>query len=250
MNPRQQRKVAKSLGCTREELSAALEEIHQLDPFPGCNFTDATPSYILPDLLLVDEEGKFRLELNVSHTPRLRISPSYQRLLADPQASTFLKKKLTAAKWVLRSLEKREDTLARVGSHLVEKQEEFLRKGGYYLKPLSLREVAQALEVHESTISRAVKGKYIDTPRGVFPLRVLLPAGLPQQGGPTSESRLKEEIRRILAQEDKSQPLSDEEIARSLEKAGIHLARRTVTKYRKSLGIPIRGKRKVRTDRY
>lgn len=243
-DPKKHRSIARALGCRNAELIEVLEQIRLLEPYPGCNFADTPPVFITPDLVVKEEEGRFRAQVNGGFLPRLRLSPSYQRMLTDPEASPFLRKKLTSARWILRSLEKREETLEKVAAYLVERQQDFLRKGGYYLHPLSLKEASVALGVHESTVSRAMKGKYIDTPRGVFPLRLLLPAGLPQKSGPTSESHVKEEIRRIITEEDRLRPLSDEQIATSLVGRGICLARRTVAKYRESLGIPLRGKRK------
>jgi RNA polymerase sigma-54 factor len=243
-DPKKRRSIARALGCRTAELIEALEQIRLLEPYPGCNFADTPPVFITPDLVVKEEEGRLRAQVNGGFIPRLRLSPSYQRMLTDPEASPFLRKKLTSARWVLRSLEKREETLEKVAAYLVERQQDFLRKGGYYLRPLSLKEASVALGVHESTVSRAMKGKYIDTPRGVFPLRLLLPASLPQKSGPTSENRVKEEIRRIITEEDRSRPLSDEQIATYLVGRGICLARRTVAKYRESLGIPLRGKRK------
>ncbi|MEI6309318.1 MAG: RNA polymerase factor sigma-54 [bacterium] len=243
-DPKKRRSIARALGCRTAELIEALEQIRLLEPYPGCNFADTPPVFITPDLVVKEEEGRLRAQVNGGFIPRLRLSPSYQRMLTDPEASPFLRKKLTSARWILRSLEKREETLEKVAAYLVERQQDFLRKGGYYLRPLSLKEASVALGVHESTVSRAMKGKYIDTPRGVFPLRLLLPASLPQKSGPTSESRVKEEIRRIVTEEDRSRPLSDEQIATYLVGRGICLARRTVAKYRESLGIPLRGKRK------
>ncbi|MCX5969972.1 MAG: RNA polymerase factor sigma-54 [Coprothermobacterota bacterium] len=243
-DPKKRRSIARALGCRTAELIEALEQIRLLEPYPGCNFADTPPVFITPDLVVKEEEGRLRAQVNGGFLPRLRLSPSYQRMLTDPEAAPFLRKKLTSARWVLRSLEKREETLEKVAAFLVDRQQDFLRKGVYYLYPLSLKEASVALGVHESTVSRAMKGKYIDTPRGVFPLRLLLPASLPQKSGPTSESHVKEEIRRIITEEDRSRPLSDEQIATYLVGRGICLARRTVAKYRESLGIPLRGKRK------
>ncbi|MEI6509466.1 MAG: RNA polymerase factor sigma-54 [bacterium] len=243
-DPKKHRHIARSLGCRNAELIEALEQIRSLEPYPGCNFADTLPAFITPDLVVKEEEGRLLAQVNGGVLPHLRLSPSYQRMLTDPEAAPFLRKKLTSARWVLRSLEKREETLEKVAAYLVARQQDFLRKGAYYLYPLSLKEASVALGVHESTVSRAMKGKYIDTPRGIFPLRLLLPASLPQKSGPTSESHVKEEIRRIITKEDAKHPLSDEQIAECLTKRGICLARRTVAKYRENLGIPLRGKRK------
>jgi RNA polymerase sigma-54 factor len=243
-DPKKRRRIARALGCRSAELIEALEQIRSLEPYPGCSFADIPTAFITPDLVVREEEGRLRAQVNSGFFPRLRLSPSYQRMLTDPEAASFLRKKLTSARWVLRSLEKRDETLEKVAAFLVEKQQDFLRKGGTYLHPLSLKEASVALGVHQSTVSRAMKGKYIDTPRGVFPLRLLLPASLPQKGEPISESHAKEEIRRIISEEDSTCPLSDEQIASSLVRRDIRLARRTVAKYRESLGIPLRGKRK------
>ncbi len=246
MDRRNWGKLARKLGCKSWELQGALEEIRMLDPRPGRNFSSSRPSYIVPELIVREEGNTLEITSNVLFYPRLTLSPSYQELLKDPEAGPFLRKKLSSARWLIRCLEKRQDTLEKIVKFLIEYQDSFFRKGLYYLRPLSLKTVAKELCFHESTVSRAIKGKYIDTPRGVIPLKSLVPSGLRQEKTEFSEASIREEIKMIIAREDRSNPFSDEGLTALLADKGIKMARRTVTKYRRILGIPSKAKRKER----
>jgi RNA polymerase sigma-54 factor len=239
----QWKKIAQELNCNLKELREAFQEIKMLEPKPGRLFSSFSPSYIVPDLLVKKEGGEYRVYLNKEYLPQLTISPQYNQLMANPEAGKFLRKKLTSARWIIRCLEKRSETLEKVGAFLVKKQEGFLKNGERNLRPLSLREVGTALGMHESTISRAIRGKYIQTPFGIYPLKFFITGNL---GGEErfSEAEIKEEIKRILRTENKEKPFSDEEIALLLKERGIALARRTVAKYRTELGIPSKSQRK------
>lgn len=239
----QWKKISQELNCNLKELREALQEIRMLEPKPGRLFSSFSPIYIIPDLLVKKEQGEYRVYLNKEYLPQLTISPQYSQLMRDPEAEKFLRKKLTSAKWIIRCLEKRSETLEKVGAFLVKKQEGFLENGERNLRPLSLREVGTALGMHESTISRAIRGKYIQTPLGIYPLKIFI-TGSAGKEEKFSEAEIKEEIKKILRTEKKEKPFSDEELALLLRKRGIALARRTVAKYRTELGIPSKSQRK------
>lgn len=239
------KKLTKELNCDRGELLQAIKEIRLLEPKPGRLFSVSPPSYIKPDLLLRADGDSFRLEVN-TFLPHLILSPSYQNLLSDPEAGEFLKKRVSSAKWVIRCLEKRAETIEKIGYFLLKEQEGFFKGIQVSLKPISLKAAGAALGMHESTISRAIKGKYIDTPKGIFPLKFFFSAGLMIKDSRVTDRHIKEEMRRIIEKESKEEPLSDEEIRLALKEKGIEIARRTVTKYRQSLGIPSKTQRKER----
>jgi RNA polymerase sigma-54 factor len=239
-------KLAKRLGCRREDLLESIEEIRMLDPRPACNYTQQTTVYIQPDLIVHRTDNQFRLELNQSVLPRVTVSPAYQKLMQDPAAKEFLQGKLSAARWVVHCIEKRQETLLRVGEFLVSWQQPFLEEGILRLRPLSLQEMATHLRLHPSTLSRTLKGKSIETPRGIFPLKYLVPSGFGEKTERVSSVQVKEEIRRLIKAEDRQHPYSDAQIVHLMEELGIFLARRTVVKYREALGIPSRAQRRER----
>jgi RNA polymerase sigma-54 factor len=243
-------KLAKRLGCRREDLLESMEEIRMLDPRPACNYTQQTTVYIQPDLIVRRRDKQFRLELNHSVLPRVTVSPAYQKLMQDPAAREFLRGKLSAARWVVHCMEKRQQTLLRVGEFLISWQQPFLQDGILRLRPLSLQEMATHLHLHPSTLSRTLKGKSIETPRGIFPLKYLVPSGFGEKTERVSSMQVKEEMRRLIATEDRKLPYSDTQIVHLMEKQGIFLARRTVVKYREALGIPSRAQRRERGGHY
>lgn len=239
-------KLAKRLGCRRQDLMESIEEIRMLDPRPACNYTQQTTVYIQPDLIVHRVDKQFRLELNHSVLPRVTVSPAYPKLMRDPAAREFLRGKLSAARWVVHCMEKRQETLLRVGEFLISWQQPFLQEGILRLRPLSLQEMSTDLHLHPSTLSRTLKGKSIETPRGIFPLKYLVPSGFGEKTDRVSSVQVKEEIRRLITAEDRRRPYSDVQIVQLMENQGIFLARRTVVKYREALGIPSRAKRRER----
>lgn len=239
-------RLAKRLGCHREDLMESIEEIRMLDPRPACNYTQQTTVYTQPDLIVHCTDGQFRLELNHSVLPRVTVSPGYQKLMQDPAAREFLRGKLSAARWVVHCMEKRQETLLRVGEFLISWQRPFLEEGILRLRPLSLQEMATHLHLHPSTLSRTLRGKSIETTRGIFPLKYLVPSGFGEKTERVSSAQVKEEIRQLIAVEDRRNPYSDSQIVHLMEKQGIFLARRTVVKYREVMGIPSRAKRRER----
>ncbi len=245
-------------GVDVERLDAMIAELRRLDPRPGLAFERAIVQTVTPDLTIAsDGEGGWEVELNGDSLPRLAINEGYAPQGATGQAAgdgagaearAFLKAQRTAAQWLLRALDRRADTLRRVAAVIVKRQAGFLEAGAGALKPLSRREIARALELHESTVSRAIAGKYAATPRGVLALaaffggRLNAPAGR-AAAGPGEEAGMapaaaRARLSQIIAQEPRGHALSDQEIQRRLGEEGIELSRRTVAKYREMLRIP------------
>jgi len=236
-------KVVATLGCTMDELKAAIEEIGTLNPIPGALFNEPPAPHVIPDVDIEKVEGEYRVMLEDTALPSLRICAYYARRLQqkdlDPKTVEYLQKKLQAARWLIDAIQQRRSTLFNISSAIVEAQLEFLDKGTMHLKPMKMQEIADKVGVHVSTVSRAISGKYAQTPRGVRSLKSFFTGGLSTQDG---ESESWEVVRTILLkivqQEDKSKPLSDDALASALGERGIDIARRTVSKYRKLLSIP------------
>ena len=188
-------------------------------------------------------DGKYVIVMNDQLAPQLTISPFYQRLIhsgiADENLSNFIKSKLEKAAWLLRSIEQRRLTLYRVAQKIVEIQQPFLEHGIKQLKPLTLKDVARAVDLHESTVSRATANKYIQTPRGLFPLKFFFSSGLTGVGGEDYSSHsIKSYLRELIEQEDPQNPFSDQQLTELLEEKGIFISRRTIAKYREEMSIP------------
>ena len=235
--------LAKVLNLPLSEIKFHVDLIRSLDPTPGRKYSEEKTFYVVPDIIVVKEGDEWRLSLNDEGLPRLRISPYYKSLLAQaaqghPEAQRFLKDKLKKALWFLRSLDQRNQTVAKVARYIVERQKEFFEKGLDAIKPLTLMEIAQEIGVHESTVGRVVANKHILTPQGVFSLKYFFHKSLAgDYGEEVSSLKVKERIRRLVENEDGRRPLSDIEIGELLAKESLHIARRTVTKYRKQLGL-------------
>jgi RNA polymerase sigma-54 factor len=236
-------KIAKELGVTLENVKDAAEEIATLDPKPGLRVVRGEPRHVIPDLVVERVEDEYIVLLNDRNLPRIRINPTYRDMVTgvrpvDDKDRQYLVDKLNSAKWLIRSIEQRRRTLSRVTSYIMHVQRDFLDKGAEHLRPLTLQQVADALEIHESTVSRVVTGKYVQTPRGVFELRYFFGGGLKTSSGEDMSVKVaKERIRRMIEQEDTDSPITDEEIAGRLRAAGLRIARRTVGKYRDQMGI-------------
>ncbi len=241
--------IAQKLGCSLSELKGALEKLKTLDPFPGSHFFRGASEPIYVDINLVEENGDLKILIREEELPPLRISPFFIRILEDPSSPESLKKyarsKIKAAQWFLSAIAQRKETLRKTVEYIVEKQKEFFLKGynPEYLKPLNLREVASAVGVHESTISRIVSSRYISTPNGTYRLKFFFPSSSGQNSR-VSSARVKEILRKIIENEPKDSPYSDEDLAALLRRKGIIISRRTVAKYREELGIENAGKRK------
>ena len=236
------------LRVTREELQAIIALIQSLDPHPGARLSSSTPDYVVPDVRVYRQRNTWRVELNPESTPKLRINARYAALARKaPQAgdSAYLKNHLQEARWFLKSLQNRNETLLKVATCIVERQREFLERGDEYMKPLILRDIAEALGMHESTISRVTTQKYLHTPRGIYELKYFFSRHVgTSDGGECSSTAIRAMIRKLIQAENPGKPLSDSRIAELLGAEGIQVARRTVAKYREAMAISSSSDRK------
>jgi RNA polymerase sigma-54 factor len=241
--------LAKALGVKPVQIQDTCDLIRTLDPKPGRRFgRDTEAQYIVPDVYVELRDGKLAVSVQESAAPRLIISPFYRRLLEDPQADEplkeFLEGRLNSAAWLIRSIQQRSQTILNVTGVIADLQEDFL-KGAGSLAPMTLAQVAQIAGVHESTVSRCTSGKFAQTPRGVFELKDLFSGGYNAGGGEVSTESVKKLIRRYIEAEDGSDPMSDQLLSEKLKQEnGVSISRRTVAKYRESLGIPPSSARK------
>ena len=242
------KQIMRRMRLTEEQLKAVLDLIRTLDPNPGQSVGEDTTEYVVPDVFVSKRKGRWVVELNPDIAPKLRINDSYASLIrrADSSAdNTFLKDNLQEARWFLKSLHSRNETLMKVASKIVEHQRNFLEFGEEAMKPLVLHDIAEAIEMHESTISRATTRKYMHTPRGIFELKYFFSSHVgTTEGGEASSTAIKALIRKLVAAENPRKPLSDSKIAGVLEEQGLQVARRTVAKYREMLMIPPSNERK------
>lgn len=240
--------LRRSLGIGREALEQAVALIQSLDPHPGSRVSSTPPQYVIPDVFVRREHGLWRVRLNPEVAPRLRINPLYSGWVrrADRSAdNTFMREHLQEARWFIKSLQSRNETLLKVATSIVERQRAFLDYGEEAMKPMVLRDVAEELEMHESTISRVTTEKYMHTPRGVFEFKYFFSSHVgTADGGECSATAIRAMVKKLIAGEDRSKPLSDHRIAGILVERGINVARRTVAKYRESMAIPPSNERK------
>ncbi len=238
------RHIANLLGCSIREVQEAVDFIRTLNPKPGSLFGGIQDTrYIVPDIHVEKVEDRYVVVVNDSLTPLLRISTYYQQLFRkgddDKELSNYVKGNLDKALWLLRSIEQRRLTLFRVAQQIVEIQQPFLEHGIRKLKPLTLKDVAEAIGVHESTVSRATANKYMQTPRGLFPLSFFFSSGLAGEDGEDYSSHsIKSYLRELIEQESPQNPLSDQQLTDLLQAKGVTISRRTVAKYRQELSIP------------
>jgi RNA polymerase sigma-54 factor len=243
-------RIAEKLNVPLSKVQELKDIVLSLDPKPARNFSSANEiQYVIPDAVIEKVGNEYVVIMNDSVTPRLSINPYYRSLLMSEDkeslTSKFLTRKLEAALWLIKSLEQRRMTLYKVIKAIVEVQREFLDKGISGLKPLTLKQIADVVGVHESTVSRAISGKYVQTPRGVFELKFFFQNGLENENGSsTCAETIKKMLKEMISNEDPYNPLSDQMIADDLKKKGIRISRRTVAKYREQLGIPSSAKRK------
>ena len=238
--------IARRLGCSVEEARRHIEVIRHLDPKPGQKYSSQSPTYVVPDVYVVKvDRGEYTVVLNEDGLPRLRISPVYRRMLAagdgtlSKEAREFVKDKFRSAFRLIKSLEERQRTIYKVARSIVRHQRDFLDFGIERMRPLVLRDVADDIHMHESTISRVVNNKYMHTPRGVFEMRFFFHSGIPSStGADISSLTVKQKIKKIVGAENPRRPLSDSAIVKMLEDEGLQIARRTVAKYREELRIP------------
>ena len=235
--------IARALKTTPEMVQQAAEYISALDPKPGRIFGPDDTFYVTPDIYLEKDDDDYRIVFNREYTPRLRISNHYRRLLTNPETpektKEYVREKLSGGLWLIKNIRLRQETLYKITDEIVKRQKAFFDKGVAYLRPLKMTEIAPIVGVHESTVSRAVANKYIQTPRGTFPLRYFFTSSLTTStGDDISSQSVKKLIEKIFAEEDRQHPLSDQEVVKMLAEQDIDLARRTVAKYRKALKIP------------
>jgi len=231
-----------------DQLKEVLSLITSLNPRPGDMVDQAEPDYVIPDVIVRKHEGRWRVELNPEIAPRIRVNASYAGLIrrADSSAdNTYLRDQLQEAKWFIKSLQSRNETLLKVATRIVEHQQEFLEYGDEKMKPLILSDIAQAVEMHESTTSRVTTQKYMHTPRGIYELKYFFSSHVSTaEGGECSSTAIRAMIKKLIAEETPKKPLSDSKIAAMLKEQGINVARRTVAKYREAMHIPPSNERK------
>ncbi len=240
--------LRRALKVSEDELAAAIAIIQSLDPHPGSQISSATPQYIVPDVFVRKERGVWRVRLNPDIAPRLRINPTYSGMVkrADRSAdNTFLRDHLQEARWFIKSVQSRNETLLRVGTAIVERQRAFLEYGEEAMKPLVLRDIAEQLDMHESTISRVTTEKYMHTPRGILEFKYFFSSHVSTaEGGECSATAIRAMLKKLVDEEDGRKPLSDHRLANILVDRGINVARRTVAKYREAMAIPPSNERK------
>jgi RNA polymerase sigma-54 factor len=244
--------IAKSCNAGLEEVLHAARVIEHLEPKPGRPYASTDNLYIIPDVFVLKSEGKYVVLLNDDGLPKLRISPYYRSLLRTKEkvadaTRNYLEEKFRSALWLVRSIEQRNRTISLVANSIVKFQHEFLEKGMSHLKPLILKQVADDISMHESTVSRVTTNKYMYTPQGIFELKFFFNSSLPRMGNDQeslSSIAVREMIRKLVSEEDSRRPLRDQEIVEKLKEQQIEIARRTVTKYRAWLKIPPASRRK------
>jgi RNA polymerase sigma-54 factor len=234
--------IARALGITPQEAQDAADEIAHCDPKPGRKYAQDQGDYVTPDIIVDEVDGEYIVTLNDGDLPRLRISRTYQLLAQNGEfkgkAKEFAQAKLNGANWIIQAIEQRRQTMVRTMHVILERQREFFEKGIHYLRPLTLKEVADEIGMHESTVSRVTNEKFVQTPRGVFRLKFFFSSGLSTEEGEDVSARgVKARIQELIDGETPEDPLTDQQIVEQLKAEGIQIARRTVQKYRDQLGI-------------
>ncbi|WP_061222390.1 RNA polymerase factor sigma-54 [Leptospira weilii] len=243
--------ISKKMEISLETVESLASEIKKLEPYPATLYTSNKPDYVIPDVIVREVEGEFDIYINDEWIPRLKINKEYKNILKNAKESDrdYITSKLGSAEWLIRSVNQRRQTLFKVTSAIIEMQTEFFQKGIQYIKPLTLKDIAEKLEMHESTISRITSNKYIQTSRGIMELKWFFSSGVrSSEGGIESSKKIHDLIRNLVKEEQSDNPLSDQEIVEAIGKQGIEIARRTVAKYRKILKIlPSSQRKKVKS---
>ncbi len=244
--------IAKARGITPLEVQDAADEIAKLDPKPGLRHSSDPERYVIPDLIVEKVDGEYMVFANDTSLPRLRLSRAYREVAREKGKFTgenkeFISSKLNSANWMIQAIEQRRQTMLKVMSFIVDRQRAFFEKGVQHLRPLTLREVAEHIEMHESTVSRVTNDKFVQTPRGVFSLKFFFSSGLSTTSGEDISARgVKAKIQTLVDEENPKRPLTDQAIVNLLKSEGVNIARRTVAKYRDQLGIlPARMRKRV-----
>ncbi|AGA25700.1 RNA polymerase factor sigma-54 [Singulisphaera acidiphila] len=242
--------IEKKTGIPIDDIKEAMEHLRRLNPRPGARFAPESTQYVVPDLIVeANEHGEYEVRLVDEHTPQLSISRYYQMQLknkaTDAAAREFIQKRIQSARWLIESIEQRRNTLLKVARAIIDHQKDFLDKGPEFIEPLKMQQIADRVHVHVTTVSRAVDDKWVQTPRGIFALKRFFGGGTTTADGEeVAWDTIKQKLLEIIAKEDKQSPLSDEEIVEELGRHGFPVARRTVTKYRRTLRIPSSRQRK------
>jgi len=230
--------LRRELRTTEEELASALALVRSCHPRPGATVSGTAPEYVVPDVFVRRTEHGWAVEINPATLPKVRLNQSYASLIGRNASHASMRAQLQEARWLLKSLEIRNETLIKVARSIVERQTAFLEHGEEYMRPMILKDIAEAVGMHESTVSRVTSGKYMHTPRGVFELRYFFSSQVESaDGSGTSSTAIRAKIRKLVREEDAENPLSDGRIAELLSAEGIPVARRTVAKYREAMGI-------------
>ncbi len=243
---RQYPAIAKVLEIPLADLEPVIEKIRCLQTRPGRAYGNDRPLYVEPDVHVIKVGDEYVIQLNDDGLPRLRVSRAYRRMLqkmradgGESDAQQFITEKMRSAVWLIKSLDQRQRTIYKVADSIVRQQRDFLDHGLDYLKPMVLRDVAEDIGMHESTVSRVVSNKYIHTPRGLLPFKFFFHSGIDRDyGDDISSLTVKRKIKQLVESEDPRHPLSDSELMRILNREGIQIARRTVAKYRDELNLP------------
>lgn len=236
--------LRRELNASEEELENAVALVRSCHPRPGAAVYSPPAEYVVPDVFVRKSGADWIVELNNSIAPQLRVNQSYASSLGRSEDHEPLRAQLQEARWLIRSLEIRNETLWKVAVTIVHRQREFLEHGEEFMRPMVLRDVAEAVQMHESTISRVTTNKYMHTPRGLFEFRYFFSSHLPSEEGEQSSTAVRAKIRKLIAAEAPEKPLSDSDIAKTLADEGIKVARRTVAKYREAMKIPSSSDRK------
>lgn len=244
--------LSKRFGISAQTVQAAHDDIAKLDPKPGLRFSAGSDNYIIPDLVVEKIDGQYHIFLNDGNLPRLKLSRAYQEIARDKkrfdtESKDFIANKLNSANWMIQAIEQRRQTMLKVMHYIVDRQRDFFERGVQGLRPLTLREVAEAVGMHESTVSRVTNEKFVQTPRGVLPLKFFFSSGLSTSDGDDVSARgIKDQIEKLVSGEDPRNPLTDQAIVEILQQTGVQIARRTVAKYRDQLGVlPARMRKRV-----
>jgi RNA polymerase sigma-54 factor len=244
--------LGRRFGTEPAKVQAAADELARLDPKPGLKYSSGGDGYVIPDLIVEKIDSQYRVFLNDTGVPRLRLSRSYQELARDKKKLTtehreFIASRMNSANWLIQAIEQRRQTMLKVMNFIVDRQRDFFEKGIEYLKPLTLREVAEVINMHESTVSRVTNEKFVQTPRGVLPLKFFFSSALSTASGEDASARsIRAKLQKMVAEEKPGEPLTDQQIVHLFQEQGIKIARRTVAKYRDQLGIlPARMRKRV-----
>src|SRR5438067_11422704 len=235
--------ISKRFGISATDVQKAADEIAKLDPKPGLQYGSGDDNYIIPDLIVEKIDDRYHVFLNDANLPRLKLSRAYQEIARDKKKfdgenKEFISNKLNSANWMIQAIEQRRQTMLKVMNYIVERQREYFDKGVQFLKPLTLREVAEVINMHESTVSRVTNEKFVQTPRGVLPLKFFFSSGLSTTTGEDASARsIKAQIQKMVDAEDSKNPLTDQQIVELFAQRGVRIARRTVAKYRDQLGV-------------